>query len=101
MKTMDAEMGRIVHSRDVTWHQTREPLISPAPTECYKDWGGRGYDDFVPGNGTKTTSSGDRTTSPTWSTSFPRIQLISPGGWTNKSPGGVTFVPSPPNTGTN
>ena len=32
MKIMDAETGRIVHSRDVTWHQPREPLISPAPT---------------------------------------------------------------------
>ena len=31
-KLMDAETGRIVHSRDVTWHQPREPLISPAPT---------------------------------------------------------------------
>ena len=29
---MDAETGRIVHSRDVTWHQPRKPLISPAPT---------------------------------------------------------------------
>ena len=28
---MDAETGRIVHSRDVTWHQPRELLISPAP----------------------------------------------------------------------
>ena len=32
MKIMDAETERIVHSRDVTWHQPREPLISPAPT---------------------------------------------------------------------
>ena len=32
MKIVDAETGRIVHSRDVTWHQRREPLISPAPT---------------------------------------------------------------------
>ena len=32
MKTMDAEAGRIVHSRDVTWHQPWEPLIYPAPT---------------------------------------------------------------------
>ncbi|CAM9887100.1 unnamed protein product, partial [Ascophyllum nodosum] len=31
-KLMDAETGRIVHSRDVTWHQPREPLISPAST---------------------------------------------------------------------
>ena len=32
VKIMDAETGRMVHSRDVTWHQPREPLISPAPT---------------------------------------------------------------------
>ena len=32
MKIMDAETGRIVHSRKVTWHQPREPLISPTPT---------------------------------------------------------------------
>ena len=32
MKIMDAETGRIVHSRDVIWHQPRESLISPAPT---------------------------------------------------------------------
>ena len=31
-KVVGAETGRIVHSRDVTWHQPREPLISPAPT---------------------------------------------------------------------
>ena len=31
-KVMDAETGRIVYSRDVTWHLPREPLISPAPT---------------------------------------------------------------------
>ena len=32
VKIMDAETGRIVHSRDVIWHQSREPLISTAPT---------------------------------------------------------------------
>ena len=32
VKIMDAETGRIVHSRDVTWHQPREPLISTALT---------------------------------------------------------------------
>ena len=32
LRIMDAETRRIVHSRDVTWHQSREPLISPAPT---------------------------------------------------------------------
>ena len=31
IKIMDAETGRNVHSRDVTWHQPWEPLISPAP----------------------------------------------------------------------
>ena len=31
-KVMDAETWRIVHSCDVTWHQPREPLISPAPS---------------------------------------------------------------------
>ena len=31
--------------------------------ECFNDWGGRGYDDSVPGEVTKTTTSGDRTTS--------------------------------------
>ena len=31
-KVMDAETGRIVFSRDVTWPQPREPLIFPAPT---------------------------------------------------------------------
>ena len=29
---MDTGTRRIVHSRDVTWHQPRESLISPAPT---------------------------------------------------------------------
>ena len=31
-KAMDAETGRIVHSRDVTWHQPREHPVSRAPT---------------------------------------------------------------------
>ena len=30
--------------------------------EGFNDWGGRGYDDFVPGEVTKTAPSGDRTT---------------------------------------
>ena len=30
-KIMDAETERVVHSRDVIWHQPREPLISLAP----------------------------------------------------------------------
>ena len=31
-KVMDTKTGRIMHSRDVTWYQPREPLIFPAPT---------------------------------------------------------------------
>ena len=30
--------------------------------EGFNDWGRRGYDDFVPGEVTKTPPSGDRTT---------------------------------------
>ena len=30
--------------------------------ELFNDWGRRGYDDSVPGEVTKTPSSGDRTT---------------------------------------
>ena len=30
--------------------------------EGFNDWGGRGYDDFVPGEVPKTVPSGDRTT---------------------------------------
>ena len=30
--------------------------------ELFNDWGGRGYDDFVPGEVTKTAPSGDKTT---------------------------------------
>ena len=33
-----------------------------ASTEGFNDWGGRGYDDFVPGEVTKTAPSGDETT---------------------------------------
>ena len=73
------------------------PPGKASTAECFDDWEGRGYDDFVPGEVTKTTPSGDRTTrSPTWSASLPRLQLIAPGGWSNKSPGGALFraVPS-------
>ena len=47
------------------------------PSEWFKDWGGRGYDDFVPGEVTKTAPYGDMITlSPTWSASLPRIHRI-------------------------
>ena len=61
-----------------------------------KHCGGRGYDDSVPGEVTKTAPSGDRTTlSPTWSVSLSRIQLIPPDGWSNMSPVRTILVPSP------
>ena len=73
-----------------------------AGTYRSNDWGGQGYDDSVPGKVTQITSSGDRTTSSsTWSASLPRVQFISPEGWSRKSPGGAISVPSPPKTGTN
>ena len=34
----------------------------PKKTECFNDWGGWGYDDFVSGEVIKTTPSGDRIT---------------------------------------
>ena len=37
-------------------------IILLTQRECSKDWGGRAYDDSVPGDGTKTTPSRDRTT---------------------------------------
>ena len=45
--------------------------------EGFNDWGGRGYDDFVPGEVTKTAPSGDRVVwSPTWSASLTQIHRI-------------------------
>ena len=68
------------------------------------DWGGRGYDDSVPGGRgvTKTAPSRDRTAwSSTWPASLPRNQFKSPGSWSNTSRGGAVFVPSSPKMGTN
>ena len=74
----------------------------PQRQSCSTIRGGRGYDDSVPREVTKTTPSGDRTTgSPTWSASLPRIQLIPPFSWSDMSSVGAIFVPSPPKTGTN
>ena len=64
--------------------------------------GGRGFVASVPGDGTKTTPSGDWTIrSPAWSGSLPLIRFVSPGGWSNKSPGGTIFVPFPSKMGIN
>ena len=57
---------------------------------------------FRPRRGHQNSPSGDRTTgSSTWSVSLLRIQLIPPGSWSDMSPVGAIFVPSPPKTGTN
>ena len=77
-------------------------MCTHAMAKSFNDWGGRGYDDSVPGVVIETAPSGYRTAwSSTWSASLPRVRLISPGGWSNMSPGGAIFVPSPPKTGTN
>ena len=47
-------------SADETAASKAAPATSS--TELFNDWGGRGYDDSVPGEVTKTAPSGDRTT---------------------------------------
>ena len=42
--------------------QTEEYVSSAYSRESFNDWGGRGYDDSVPGEAPKTTPSEDRTT---------------------------------------
>ena len=54
----------------VTEGLTISPLYSP---EGFNDCGGRGYDDFVPGEVTEIAPSGDETT---WSVNLPRIHRI-------------------------
>ena len=50
-----------------------------ATTEGFNDWEERGYDDFVPGEATKTAPSEDTTTwPPIWSVRLPRIHPIWP-----------------------
>ena len=47
---LDAETGRIGRSRDATWHQPWEPLISPAPTvgsEVLQSLSGADTSDYV------------------------------------------------------
>ena len=39
-----------------------EPASSAVAAEGFNDWGGRGYDDFVPGEVTKIAPYGDETT---------------------------------------
>ena len=38
------------------------PVEEKRRWEGFNDWGGRGYDDFVPGEVTKIAPSGDETT---------------------------------------
>ena len=81
---------------------SRLSVVIACSSERFNDWGGRGYDGFVPGEIPKTAPSGDETTwSPTWSARLPQVHRIWPGGWSNMSPVGAIFVPFPPKTGTN
>ena len=54
MGKMDPELKRLESPSVGTGLET--------PGECFNDWGGRGYDNSVPGDGTKATPSGDKTT---------------------------------------
>ena len=59
-------LGRVVAaSARGTFHPFLNGCLSdpwPQRSELFNDWGRRGYDDSVPGEVTKTPSSGDRTT---------------------------------------
>ena len=45
--------------RVLPWQVTMDQII--CASDLFNDWGGRGYDDSVPGEVTKTAPSGDRT----------------------------------------
>ena len=56
--------GRGVCSSD-EHHLVQKPISAAQMQfthEGFNDWGGRGYDDFVPGEVIKTAPSGDKTT---------------------------------------
>ena len=56
---------RVVKPLDDSVPSFYAPNCATAKTissECFSDWGGREYNDFVPGEVTKTTPSGDRIT---------------------------------------
>ena len=57
---------------------------------------GGGFVDSVPGNINRKALPGDRTK---WWASLLRFELLSQRGWSNMSPGGSIFVPSPPQNG--
>ena len=53
-----------IRDRQEEEHWSRKYVPHNANTETYpsiNDWGGRGYDNFVPGEVTKTVPSGDST----------------------------------------
>ena len=49
-------------ARWIATEKTKAGLRHAVVCPNVNDWGGRGYDDFVPGKVTKTASSGDETT---------------------------------------
>ena len=50
------------HEQDWQPSYPVDPYSAICDDWLFNDWGGRGYDDFVPVEVTKTPSSGDRTT---------------------------------------
>ena len=60
-------MGILTHT-ELDGHRHERPRMNHSKyrtgmqSECFNDWGGRGYADFVPEEVTKTTPCGDRTT---------------------------------------
>ena len=54
--------GSILIFEDASGHARGVMDLLIVLLEGFNDWGGRGYDDFVTGEVTKTAPSGDRTT---------------------------------------
>ena len=75
-------------------------MTLPAQSECFNDWGGRGYDDSVPGEVIKTTPSGIGLYHPLHGRqNCLEFSSFHQRGGSNKSPGGANFVPSLPRWG--
>ena len=70
-------------------------------SESFNDWGGRGYDDCVPGEITKTDPSGIGLHDPLHGRQACSEFNPFHQGVRNMSPGGANFVQFPPKTETN
>ena len=58
--TQDSQLKRAVRRENTRVHRVCNDAYERF--EGFNDWGGRGYDDFVPGEVTETPPSGDETT---------------------------------------